>query len=129
MPNLESSPVKQAYTTSGKQGKLANIYESPTKNNRLKQAQSNQKEILHGQVNESPVVSIQASVELGSQKANMWHNPEFTSKMDKIQSKIEQAAEEHKVSKASPKKGKGKKARPQSAFPADHPLACEKFPE
>ena len=35
--------------------------------------------------------------------------------------------EEHKASPA--KKAKAKKARPQSAFPADHPLACETFPE
>ena len=55
----------------------------------------------------------------------MWHNAEFTSKMDKLQSKIEQAAEEYKVSKSASPTKKGKKGRPKSAYPDDHPLACE----
>ena len=65
---------------------------------------------------------------MGTGKAKMWHNPDFSSKMDKMQSRIEQMAEEYKASKTSPAK-KSKKARPQSAYPDDHPLACEKFPE
>ena len=56
----------------------------------------------------------------------MFYNASFMDKINKMQAKIDVLAEKRKVTmSASPTK---KKARPNSAYPEDHPLACEQFP-
>ena len=69
---------------------------------------------------------MQSTIEIGNTGEavdNMFYNAKFMDKINSMQEKINVLTEERKNSPQ-----KKTKVRPNSAYPADHPLACEKFP-